>query len=458
MLLILPWLISDGMFMDGMIYSTVAKNLAEGQGSWWNLHLAKHLSDTYNDQPPLTLWITSFFFRLLGDSIYTERFYSLCTAIANLLLIRSIWKISNSGHEEKQQYWWLAVLLWIIPPACFWSFANNMQENTMSIFILLSVRSYLLFEKKKQDFKHLLLSSVYIFLAGMTKGIQGTFPLIAGIITLISFGNISISESVRRTAILLSVIVIGSVSLYFYEPARHYFELYYQKRILNTFANPDSSTTPTRFYLLLRLISEMIGPLLLIGIIRLSGERISKGIKLVSQTKKQALWFLLLAFAGTVPLMVTSEQRRFYLVPTFPLYALALATVAAGHLNLIINYLAERMKYNYTMYLAFLLFTLGTGLTISKAGSVKRDAEMIHDVRVIGKIIPPGTTLHIASDQFQEWSLHLYMKRYYDIDLTTTQTGEESNYYLGRKTKAAPENTEELPLNLILYKLYKLKP
>ena len=444
--------------MDGMIYSTVARNLAEGQGSWWNLHLAKHLSDTYNDQPPLTLWITSFFFRAFGNSIYTERIYSLCMAIGNLLLIRSIWKIANSRQSERKQYWWLPVLLWIIPPACFWSFANNMQENTMSVFILLSIRSYFLFEKNNRDFMQLAFSSAFIFLAAMTKGIQGTFPIIAGILTFITIGNISISESLRRTAILLSVIVIGSVSLYFYEPARHYFELYYQKRILNTFANPDSSTTPTRFYLLLRLMSEMIGPLVLIGIIRLSGERISKGIKLDSQTKKQALWFLLLALAGTVPLMVTSEQRRFYLVPTFPLYALAFATLSAGYLNSIIHYLAGRMKQNYPMYLAFLLFALGTGLSISKAGSVKRDAEMIHDVRVIGKIIPPGTTLHIASDQFQEWSLHLYMKRYYDIDLTTTQTGEESNYYLGRKTKAAPENTEELPLNLILYKLYKLKP
>ena len=32
-----PALLSDGMFMDGLIYSVVARNLALEDGSFWNL-------------------------------------------------------------------------------------------------------------------------------------------------------------------------------------------------------------------------------------------------------------------------------------------------------------------------------------------------------------------------------------------------------------------------------------
>ena len=40
LLVMLPSLLSDGMFMDGLLYAAIAKNLAHGLGTFWSPHLS----------------------------------------------------------------------------------------------------------------------------------------------------------------------------------------------------------------------------------------------------------------------------------------------------------------------------------------------------------------------------------------------------------------------------------
>ena len=41
--LILPTLLQDGMFMDGLFYASVSKNLADGIGTFWFPHFSQTL-------------------------------------------------------------------------------------------------------------------------------------------------------------------------------------------------------------------------------------------------------------------------------------------------------------------------------------------------------------------------------------------------------------------------------
>src|SRR5690606_19575093 len=75
--IISPALFSDGMFMDGLIYATIAKNLANGMGSFWYLKFSETFFSAFHEHPPLAMALQSIFFKIFGDSIYVERFYSM---------------------------------------------------------------------------------------------------------------------------------------------------------------------------------------------------------------------------------------------------------------------------------------------------------------------------------------------------------------------------------------------
>ncbi len=77
--LTLPVLVQDGMFQDGMLYAGIAKNLAGDRGSFWALHFSPTLFNIFNGHPPLAFGIQALFFKILGNSIYTERVYSFFT-------------------------------------------------------------------------------------------------------------------------------------------------------------------------------------------------------------------------------------------------------------------------------------------------------------------------------------------------------------------------------------------
>src|SRR6266496_888930 len=82
----LPRLAHRGMFVDGITYAAVARNLAEGRGTFW----------------------TPFFMAV-------------------------IWRQVNR-HSTAKDCDWLPILLWIIIPVVSWSIVGNMLETTVSMF------------------------------------------------------------------------------------------------------------------------------------------------------------------------------------------------------------------------------------------------------------------------------------------------------------------------------------
>jgi hypothetical protein len=73
---------------------------------------------------------------------------------------------------------------------------------------------------------------------------------------------------------------------------------------------------------------------------------------LIYKTKKASnqinkgyfILFLLLGFAGSLPLMVTLVQRNFYFIPALPMFAIAWALLIADGLNNAFNQLNQQHK------------------------------------------------------------------------------------------------------------------
>ncbi|NQY66294.1 MAG: glycosyltransferase family 39 protein, partial [Flavobacteriales bacterium] len=158
-------LFSEGMFMDGLLYADISRNMANGLGSFWHPHLSNNLHPEFYEHPPLALGLQSIFFKLFGDSILVERFYSLLTYVLVGYLIVSIWG-KLTGDKKTG---WVPILLWITMDNVTWAVANNMLENTMSIFVCLSVLLYLKSDERKR-FMWIILAGISLACGVLTKG------------------------------------------------------------------------------------------------------------------------------------------------------------------------------------------------------------------------------------------------------------------------------------------------
>ena len=165
---------SEGMFLDGIYYATIARNLSEGIGSFWFLHFTDTSSNIFHGHPPLAIGLQSVFFSLFGDSVYIERIYSLLTFIITGFFIHLIWK--GFIDEKYSSYSWAVLFFWAIIPLNSWACSNNLLENTMNIFVASSV-FFLIKNIRANDLVYIMISGFCLFFAFLSKGFTGLFPL-----------------------------------------------------------------------------------------------------------------------------------------------------------------------------------------------------------------------------------------------------------------------------------------
>lgn len=180
--LTVPTLIKDGMFMDALLYAGVSHNLSMGIGSFWFPEFSPSYRcaglSTFQEHPPLVFGIQSVFFKIFGDSMYVERFYTFLIMCISAFLINLLWKEIFKNEGKLKNTGWLPLILWITIPVCFWSYSNNMQENTMGVFTLCAVLFiYKVIQSPQNKTGTSLLAGFFVFLAIMSKGVPGFFPI-----------------------------------------------------------------------------------------------------------------------------------------------------------------------------------------------------------------------------------------------------------------------------------------
>lgn len=452
-LLILPRLIQDGMFLDGMLYSAVAHNFAKGHGTFWFPHFSYAHHANFHEQPPLMFALQGWFFKILGDSMYVERFYSFLFALLNAFLIHKIWKKIFQNDVETQKISWLPVLLWIIIPVCFWGFANNIEENTMSFFCLLSVYFSLKAISEDKLF-WIFISALAILLAVLTKGLQGSFVLMFPFFwSLFNSNKLKISKGILFTSILFFIPVIIFLLMLLDDAIRESLTRYFFNRVVNSIQNV--SNVENRFYLLGRLFVELSVPLALALIIGFINKKQNKFVGF-KQYKNEALAFSLLGFSGSLPLMITLEQRGFYLNNSFPYFALAIALIIVPKIKLLITDIESNSRIKkIVLMISFVVLFSGIVATAANFGKTGRDADKLHDVYLIGKNIPYGSIVSIPHFMHNEWTLQCYFIRYFYISLDPQNNQHE--YFLKYKKDDVeiPDGYEMLNLSTISFDVYK---
>jgi hypothetical protein len=215
-------------------------------------------------------------------------------------------------------------------------------------------------------------------------------------------------------------------------------------------------TVGNRFYIVKRLFSELL-PQIILTILIISAARFRRtNVELISN-KKISLFFCLTGLAATLPLAITMVQRGFYLVPSFPYFAISLSVlIAPVVLNFTENLYKKYPAFNTYRILSIVLFVFAIGFSILQKGKTVRDRDMLHDVNVIGKTIPNKSAITVNQDIANTYVLECYLIRYYDISLYIDVPKE---YLMVKKTveSVIPEKFEKLNIDTKIYDLYKLK-
>lgn len=452
--LVLPTLFMDGMFMDGVLYSSVSKNYAHGLGTFWEQYYSAASGVAFHEQPPLMFFLQGQFFKLLGDSIYTERIYSLIAALICSGLIYRCWKIMQSSSKTG----WLPVLFWFTIPITFYAFINNLEECTMSVFVLAATVHLLrALHTKRRETLHLVLAGAMILLAGLTKGVQGMFLLAAPFVWYISVRDKNFMGMLRQS--FLVALVPGLFVIYaWFTPAVHEsFAAYFNARFVATF-NHSHDTSGSRFHILYELLQGTIGLLVLLGIILLATKNkfaVSKGWR---THKKLILFFVCVSVTGIFPLMITLEQRGFYLVPALPFLAFAAALFVAPHVELIRERLSKRRKLS-AFISVFGMFLIVAAIVSSflLAGKPKRDRDKLQDLALI--VSQTGENKIIAANHSvkEDWGFNTYAMRKYGISIKE-DLSLENEWLLLQKTDPVPDGFQLIPLSTSRYNLYRKAP
>lgn len=419
-ILTLPNLIKDGMFMDAMLYTSVSHNLSMGIGTFWFPQFSYHniagLS-SFHEQPPLVFGIQALFFRFLGDSLYVERIYTFLTMLVSAFMIIFLWREIYKENSTLRKAAWVPVILWISIPVCFWSYSHNMHENTMGIFTLTSVfLSYKSFNATKNSNGYLLLSGFFIFLASMSKGLPGFFPLAVPLLYFFAIRRSTMQNALKKMMVLLLVpLVLYSLLLIFRE-SRESLSIYFFKRALHRIN--DVPTVQSHFYIAGRLFMELIPPLIpVVVFLFFSYTRNKKTLPDSTQTRK-IIFFLMTGLAGVLPLMLTLVQKGFYFVPALPLFAIGFAMIIAPSICFLIDSSPDQKKRKpYFLAFTVLLFFGSLFFSFSQKGKFSRNADLLHDVYLIGENIPKGSVVSIPPEIWNQWDLQCYLIRYFQISL-----------------------------------------
>ncbi|MEO6305844.1 MAG: hypothetical protein ABIP51_22045, partial [Bacteroidia bacterium] len=341
------------------------------------------------------------------------------------------------------------LFFWIIIPVCFWSFSNNMHENTMGIFILLSVLFYLK-TLKENKILFTFVSAGFIFLATFSKGIPGFFPVAMPVLYWLTLKKINFRQAILHSFILLGIPVLIYLILVCFPSAKESLSNYLIKRVIHRIG--EDPTVESHFYILGRILVELLPGIAFLALL-IFGFR--KKFILRKEKKSWAIFFILLGLSGVLPLMLTMVQKGFYFIPSLPFFAIGFALVISKPLShwalMVVN-----STTNKTVTLFSVLLLCGVIVfSCFNIGKASRDADMLNDVKEFGKVIPEFSTVSISDHRWNDWPLQCYLIRYHNISIDPQHADNEYRIIDKNAPDSTVTNYQKVALPTLQFDLYK---
>ena len=343
----------------------------------------------------------SLFFRVLGGSVWTERVFMALAWIATAAGIASLQRRLWPERGSDSALWNVAV--WSSAPLVGWGMGNHVQEMWMAPFTVWAVvaMSYS---------RWVWLGGLLTVAAALFKGPQGLFPLVW--LPLVGgLGLVSRGEAVRRFGIVLVTVLVTAFGLWLWDDAREAILRNAGNRLVRTFTQARAVTTADRLWLLGPMLGQwavLLGASLAVAWIRFDSLRAS--------LDRRVLAILALGLCASLPLMVTQEQRDFYLITSLGFVALGLGNALVG-----------------TKVLRSSRFAVVAGL-IAMAGLsslpwrlVERDSELRDSLAMFKEDYAPRSAFNVVLELRLNHELAAYAMRHYRWEVDLANEREHAN-------------------------------
>jgi hypothetical protein len=230
------------------------------------------------------------------------------------------------------------------------------------------------------------------------------FPIAVPLLYWVAFRGIKLRVSVFHSLLLAFVPIIIYIILLLIPESNQSLSIYFFKRLL---VRVDSMPTSAyRLEIIWRLFTELIP--VFIGVIFIFIILRKKGDKLFSNNKLLAIFFGLIGLAASAPLMLTMVQKGWYLVPSFPYFAIASGLLISPLLANLVEKLYSKTIIFRGMFALSIVFLMAVIIiTWTFRGKVSRENETIVDVYAIGKVVPEKSVLTVPSSLYDEYDFIL---------------------------------------------------
>jgi 4-amino-4-deoxy-L-arabinose transferase-like glycosyltransferase len=409
----LPRLAHRGMFVDGVTYASIARNLADGRGSFWIPSYTATIYPEFHEHPPLGFWLQSLWFRVLGDHLFVERAYSVAAAVATAAMIVAIWRrLERKGVVPLFLGWW-PILMWIAVPVVSWAIVGNLLETTVALFTTVATLAALLGVSATAPGGTIgwaALSGASVVAAALTKGPVGFFPLAAPL-TFLLLPQSHRSRIWPTLAAQWTTVAACAAALLAFQVSRTSLAAYVSLQVLAAISG-QREVSAGSFTIVKELLQGVILPLVGLGILAIAAAR--RFVAPSWPAYRHAAPLLLLGLAGTLPILASAKQAGHYLVPAVPLYALAAAVTFAPTIGVF----AQRCTGSGARWVSVASVAIILGaIGAAYAPGLGRDAARLANLDVLDSAMPRGTTAGICPAVNDDWGLHAWLERRFRVSL-----------------------------------------
>jgi hypothetical protein len=128
--------------------------------------------------------------------------------------------------------------------------------------------------------------------------------------------------------------------------------------------------------------------------------------------------FLLLALAGSLPVILSTKIAGHYLVPSIPFYALGFATLSLPSAEPLYRRYSDRRWATTGMASAgAILLLLALVVPLLSIRIEPRDVQWIAEYERVGTHLTPRTTISSCPAVSGDWGLHAYMQRFFRVSV-----------------------------------------
>lgn len=452
--IILP-LTRHGMFMDGVIYAAISKNLSMGYGSLWKPFYSQTDFAVFYEHPPLVFYFQSLFFKLFGHAFWVERFYSFLMALGQFGLIAWYWLKNKKADYQSLG---LLLLLWLLIPLNH-IYDSNMLEGTLTLFTT-AASLILLVETRSTAFFFIkyLLGALTVVVAFFCNGPTALFPLAVPFFHHFFSEQRAIVKGIKETALLVVLVTFILSVFYWLVPAvLQNTQQYFSTQLLASIVGTRTLTYVGLwhlhiFYLFFRsywLATVVAFVFLLIASIV---DGLSFGEQLKSCCKEKKFWlFFTLTLISSLPVGVSHRQALSYIMQSAPFFVLAMMYFCYDSVKIIALYCEKKKFFLKTLNIFSGLVFVGTLIAVlNLAGGFNRDKAMLADLQYLMHYCQNDEIISASPNVYYAWYTGAYLARYSMMSVTP-KLGNK--YYLALKTDTLPSDYHLVQAPLAYYNL-----